>query len=401
MQSDVHIRRVPLVRGDLKCPVCGKWFVCSNKESVELYSNNYRETRVVECQLLYCNVCLLPFASPQLCKKIKLENDGFHVEGFRVTQRDGVHSILRGMYKRVYVPKRILELERQREQERKKQQELQAQREAQLEKERRERMRAIPSAAVMICAQFAGGEAREFIIVNLQKDASPAENILHYKNPDALELLTAAFAWQTTQFRKLHGKPYKVTETVYAAPENRFFVNPSDIDVLTLRGQKRRGAQNDDTLRRIDVLLYSPYNDILEPQDAFIDEDRNVYMDAQQYRRFAHLFGNPKVTLDFEKAPSSSYDNLREYSVLNAFGYNVSAKDRLPAKLRQELLADLMDLAIVNGEGIINLLNFFIKNHPADNCADARWKWQEDLDFTRDYIGKPERFMIVNTGARS
>lgn len=404
MKSDMHIRKVPLVRADLKCPVCGKPLTRYKLLSVDLYSKDYWKTRVVQRWLLYCDICRLPFASPQMCEKINLENSSFHVEGFPVTQRDGIQSIRSGMQEHAYAWKKIRERERQREQERKKQQELQAQmeaqKEAQLEKECQERMRAIPYAAVMICVQFGSGDARDYIIINkLEEDASPAENILHYRDKDALELLTAAFAWQRIWCGKLHGKSYRVTRTVYASSENRFFVNPSDIGILTLRRQQGRGAQ-DNALHRIDVLLYSPYNDILVPQDAFIDRHRNVYMDAHQYRLFAHHFGNPDVELDFDEAPSSGFDNLREHSVLYAFGYNVSAKDALPAKMRQELLADLMDLGIVNSKEVIGLLSSFIQSRKDIKFADARWKWQEDLDFTKDYIGKPERFLILGYDKR-
>lgn len=398
MQNDVTIKRVPLIRSDLKCPVCGKSLTHSTNRYIELHTKDYKTTYVKCLSLLYCPDCCLPFASPQMFTETRLRNNGFCMEGFMITRKDRIPSILNEMQQPAYMQRKNRVIARKRAQKREKQNELKAQ----IEEKRREHLQAVSSAAVMICVQFSDGDMRDFIIVKCQEAAAKAENILHYLETDALELLTAAFAWQRVKCGVYHGKKYSVVETISASTENRFFMSPADIDILLLRGQRVRDTAEDNTLHSIDILLYSPFIDRLEPQRVLFSERyRSVYMDAQQFMDFAKCFGNPKITFDFDEVPSDEtpserYDDLRKESVLKAFGYNVSAKDGLPAKLRQELLADLMDLGILSREQIVNYLDFFINGHKSISYADARWKWHEDLDFTRNYIENPERFLILN-----
>ena len=85
----------------------------------------------------------------------------------------------------------------------------------------------------------------------------------------------------------------------------------------------------------------------------------------------------------------SIHTNLSEESPLHARGYTVSKKASLSSIARQRIIAATLDSGEMTVQEIIQLLSFLIDvNGSMPQNDQAREKWQEDLDFTRNYSVK-------------
>ena len=83
-------------------------------------------------------------------------------------------------------------------------------------------------------------------------------------------------------------------------------------------------------------------------------------------------------------------------SILYAYGYNVSSTNGLTEIQRHELLAEIVDLKILNKSQIISFLDFFIDTHNTEKYYIARLKWANDRKYVINYRSNPERFLIMN-----
>lgn len=81
-----------------------------------------------------------------------------------------------------------------------------------------------------------------------------------------------------------------------------------------------------------------------------------------------------------------NHTDLSEESPLHARGYTVSKKAGLTSITRQRIIAATLDSGEMTVQEIIQLLSFLIDDNGSMPKNDqAREKWQEDLDFTRNY----------------
>ena len=84
---------------------------------------------------------------------------------------------------------------------------------------------------------------------------------------------------------------------------------------------------------------------------------------------------------------------------MRAYGYTVNKTDNLSPAQRQSILMFIYKNSIMQLERMISLIEWFMDRHRANDCIDARRKWQEDIDFLkeqRDKLGTYRDIMVRN-----
>lgn len=264
---------------------------------------------------------------------------------------------------------------------------------------RRETLRAIPTAVVMICAKE-NRQIREYIITNSSID-SDANNVFDYKSLEGRELLSAAFASERERKGCLNNSIFEVIgrpifrEDVRNLPET---IVPTQLMI------KADGGYYTSTLDRkselVDLLAYSPFSQRYELMRATYNKGLDYcYADLSIFRSFVQKYGNPGLAIDFDSSSSNGFfrSDLRSESVLMGYGYNVSEANGLSDRERREILAEIVDLEILTVHQIVNLLDFFCRLHSGDRNFSARIKWENDKNFIENYKVNPNRFLIART----
>lgn len=118
-----------------------------------------------------------------------------------------------------------------------------------------------------------------------------------------------------------------------------------------------------------------------------------------EYEHYRDLYGPILGNFTFHANWANGgygFDGLADESVLMMCGYTVRQSDCLSASDRQCILASMMDRGICDKPRIMDYLQFFIRSrggNPSMQLACA--KWEEDLDFVRNYrIDRQRRFII-------
>lgn len=249
----------------------------------------------------------------------------------------------------------------------------------------------IESSVVLISIMFQDKSKAEYIITTNRDDALE-KNIIHYSSAIGRELLTAAYVPVRKKKGRLSGKNYHVYSVFlkHKMPETLI---PSSITIKTDGGYSTSIKNKNSEL--IDLLLYSPCNDIYECVHATHNKaEDNCYMDISIYRHFIKEFGNPGLGLDFPIATNARIGELNEESILKGYGYSVAKKDNLSSFEREELLMELVDLEILTVSRIAHHLDFCIKMHTDPQYIDAVSKWKLDKAFIENYKVNPSRFML-------
>lgn len=285
------------------------------------------------------------------------------------------------------------DLKRKKKQEKRRRQKIE---EARARKEfQRQRKRnildSIESSVVLISVIFHDKSAAEYIITT-NKNTVPGENIIHYSSDMGRELLTAAYVPARKNRGSVNGKKYRVCSVFLKCKMPETLI-PSFITIKTDGGYSTSIKNRNSEL--IDLLLYSPYNDIYECVHATHNKEEDIcYMDISIYRSFIKKFGNPGLWLDFPMATSARIGELNEESILRGYGYSVAKNENLSSVERKELLAELVDLEILTVAKIAHHLDFCINLHTALQYTDAVSKWISDKTFIENYKVNPERFML-------
>lgn len=114
------------------------------------------------------------------------------------------------------------------------------------------------------------------------------------------------------------------------------------------------------------------------------------YVNYDEYQRFCRRYGIPPFRLyddrNFFGSGGGYYDNLREQSKLNLYGYNVSESNGLTAAGRQNRLAEIIDAGLMKQAEICSLIEGIMRMHKnSPNCMIAMKKWEQDLAFVQAY----------------
>ena len=264
-------------------------------------------------------------------------------------------------------------------------------RKAVLQQRNKTLLASIESSVVLISVAFQDGGKTEFIIAT-NKDDVKDEHTTHYSSAIGRELLSAAYAPMRKKQGNLNGRDYRVIST-FLKGETPESILPSFITIKSEGGL--RSSIKNNNFELVDLLLYSPYNNVYECIHATHDVDEGFcYLDISLYRRFVREYGNPGLWLDFPAATSAKMGELNEESILRGYGYSVSKAENLSDSTRKELLSELVDLEILTVAKIVHHLDFCIHLHTEPRYADAVHKWKSDKLFIENYKVNPARFML-------
>ena len=89
---------------------------------------------------------------------------------------------------------------------------------------------------------------------------------------------------------------------------------------------------------------------------------------------------------DLSHYSGSKFDKYEAQSLLKEYGYNVEAKNNLSPVIRRDILKSLIEEGICDKHFIISHLEVFIYDHKnVEKYQYAVQKWEDDLDYIRDY----------------
>ena len=272
---------------------------------------------------------------------------------------------------------------------------------ARLRGQKRSRLRGILSGVVLLTVQF-HNNTQDYIIVRNVNAQNRQANVLHYSGAPALELLTAAFRESRDRKGEYDKKRYHIADIIYPEMHNeglRENLLPMVLNIKSGGGlYEKLSSEFTEYKEIVDVLLYSPFTERYELIRATYDGDEDYcYTDARLYREFVENYGKPDLATGFgsSKNLDADWSNLQIESALRQYGYSVGQKSGLREQLRQELLAELVDLELLDVTKIVRLLSFFISSHTSPTNYAARLKWESDRDFISRYKVNPDRFLIA------
>ena len=257
-----------------------------------------------------------------------------------------------------------------------------------------ERFYQIESSVVLaVLSRKVDQSYRYITIVKNKSDVNHEDDILHYSDRLSRSILTAILYGKNDL--DFNDEKYVIAKTCFddesAIKDFSFLLK----DIKLKKGGGYAKYNNDEV---VDVLLYSPYTQILEIiRASYNKEEDKYYMDIGIFRKFIYEYGNPELPVLF----SSSYNNefrfsfLKEESLLRAYGYSVSQKDNLSDSHRRRLLSEVIDLNLMTPYDIINLLTSNINLHSGERYFYARKKWKQDIEFVSNYRVNPNRFIIA------
>ncbi len=239
------------------------------------------------------------------------------------------------------------------------------------------------------------GTYKSFVIVSDKHKNIPKENIIHYTHKTARKLLLAIS--KNEHIVLLDGFEFNIIKLSCASEAIK--ANISNLWLQEIRLRRGGGLfGSDDSGEMVDVFLYSQATDNFEIVHATYDKyNGKYYMDPQILRNFIKEHGKPDVPiLAFESDCSNDgFANLRDESLLHAYGYNVGQKDNFSDGYRHALLSEIIDLQLMSSHSIIALLNNNISMRKGEKYKIARSKWENDIEFVSNYKANPSRFIIA------
>lgn len=375
------IRRLPtasyIVGRKCNCPIC--------ERRANTYIDALVELRplmkipvISRCELLYCLYCELPFINDEIAKKIREDNNGFSVMEFKAEQKN-----VNGTRLMVY----NLDLTKSYEKDYSMSQLSQF-------RKHKKRLRQVESALCMICVDVEN-EPRDVIIVGDEKDQNAEKDVFFYASEEARVLLSAI--WIKKKYLRDVYKNRKIIirqliEAEYVKGRLPDMICSKRVNILS-------ESKNHILATKQATLLYSPFNNRYEVIMAVVKKSK-TYVEASIFREFVKKYGNPGVELSFVDSVTDwesdyPYACLKNESILKGYGYSVGLLDHKSTELRQELLAEMIDLEIVTVSQLKRWLEFFKSSHKSAKYQFARDCWEEDEKFVLSYTPNPKRFLSL------
>ena len=261
-----------------------------------------------------------------------------------------------------------------------------------------EYLSGIENAVMRIIIRFEDGEKRKYVIVNKKADDYSERGIIIYSCKLGRELLSAAFAEERKRHGEINGRKYKVIDVVEKEPDlkSRFI---SDDCYIQEGGGYYKPQYQTRRYETVDYLMYSLKTNCYEIIHATYDKkEKSCFFDITLYRKFVREYGKQREYVDFyrsAKRPRGAFADWNTESFLHQYGYNVSQNSNLSESFRHELLAEIVDLEYMSIGKIVKYLEFFIRTKSSNiRNINAIAKWEDDLEFIRNYKVNPSRFII-------
>lgn len=145
----------------------------------------------------------------------------------------------------------------------------------------------------------------------------------------------------------------------------------------------------------VDVLMYSPYTQKYEIMHATYDsEEYMCFVDISIFQAFISKYGNPGIKIYPPKSNGLYSDFLNEESLLHAFGYTVNQKDNLSDSKRCAILAEVIDLELMQPQAIVRFLSGCADRAGGKHYYEACAKYGHDIEYVKNYKVNPQRFLI-------
>ena len=162
-------------------------------------------------------------------------------------------------------------------------------------------------------------------------------------------------------------------------------------DVIIMR--QKNLERNNLEYEMVTALVYCENREKPVYIDVYYSKQQNKYfINEESYQIYSELYGLPYIRLVANQCYGGGYENLRQYSELNLYGYSVSNASEMTTNERQNLLGQLMDSTLMSKHQIVNHLEWLI--HSRDNrisMDEACKHWREDLEYVNNYNIKNQR----------
>ena len=240
---------------------------------------------------------------------------------------------------------------------------------------------------------------REIVVISNQyREISSECHILPYTDKNARQLLTEVFHNESKNSIQYDGENYNIYELKefeqFSLPSVGYNYIASDVTIKTGGGFQSHIKNN--YCEIVDVLLYSPRTKRYEPIHATYDSrEGECFIDITLFRNFINEFGNPGIKVYPGISFGGSFLNrdLSDESLLHAYGYNVNSNDNLNDAERQSMIAEIIDLELMQQRKIVDLLTWLVKTRK-NVRLETKNKWERDIVFTLNYKANPSRFLI-------
>ncbi|MDO5151663.1 MAG: hypothetical protein Q4D76_20125 [Oscillospiraceae bacterium] len=233
------------------------------------------------------------------------------------------------------------------------------------------------------------------IISNEEREICPDVQIIDYKGNEARQLLTDIFKRDKKDVvysNNTYHVYYMKTKDSYAD------IVPDGI-VIQSGGGYHRSIKNKQ-YELIHVLMYSPYTQKYELICATYDKMEYIcFIDISIFRSFISKYGNPGIEIYPPTYNTGRSDFLNEESLLHIFGYNVNQKDNLSDNTRCSILAEIIDLELMQPQTIVRLLIGCSNRMRGKGHYKACAKYDHDIQYVKEYKVNPQRFLIADIGS--
>ena len=248
-------------------------------------------------------------------------------------------------------------------------------------------------SAVFVFLLINGQTAKIYAVTTKFKERDTENYILHYTDIEARKIITAyVYGDQTYTISDVQFK-IQLLEDKYINQSAFGIVIPAN-KICVGKGNGG-GYYSVDGSLPLDALLYCVKTACLEVVPVTYDKDNSVYlMDSNVFSKLLAEKGFPICHYVAQKK-GSKYGELSEESKLHMLGYNVGDKDGMPERMRQALLADLVEYRFITISEIVSHLKFLIRLN-GNRSYKAAGRWAADLEFIENYRIKHDRFALFD-----
>ena len=128
-------------------------------------------------------------------------------------------------------------------------------------------------------------------------------------------------------------------------------------------------------------------------------ECKRYFINMNEYKYYREIYGALMGRFDFSTFASnnSGFGQMAEESILHLCGYTVNQQDALSSTQRHMILRGIIENGIMAKYRVMEYLQFFInRSVNIKQLSIAREKWEEDLQWVRDYKLQNQPNVIIN-----
>lgn len=228
------------------------------------------------------------------------------------------------------------------------------------------------------------------IVDNEKREIRSDIQIIDYKDGETRQLLTDVF-----RQGKKEVDYYGIRYHVYYRKLRDSYTDLILHSIVIQSGGGYYSSIKNKRYKLIDVLMYSPCTKKYEIIHATYDSEEYMsFIDISIFWDFISKYGNPGIKIYPPKSNWLYSHFLNEESLLHVFGYSVNQKDNLSDSKRCAILADVIDLELMQPQAIVRFLGGCANRAGGQHYYEACAKYEHDIEFVKNYKVNPQRFLI-------